>query len=177
MQCRLRKPSCAGVVLRVWLELIALGELPPSRRAGSSRFEHRFRSNKPVGAATPAPTILSMPRGPSEVRMASATALAASIFMSRTSFFLADSLQRRGIHNGPAHIAVCSEGSTSASRCCCCQAPCPAAASCLQQRAAQCAPQPRSKASWQRWQGKQLAADRRGQVKKQERHRPVLAHL
>ena len=42
------------------------------------------------------PTILSMPRGPSEVRMASATALAASMFISRTSFFLALSLPGRG---------------------------------------------------------------------------------
>ena len=40
-------------------------------------------------------TILSMPRGPRLVRIASATALAASIFVVRTSFFLAFSLHRR----------------------------------------------------------------------------------
>ena len=38
-------------------------------------------------------TILSIPRGPRLVRTASATALAASMFTSRTSFFLALSLR------------------------------------------------------------------------------------
>ena len=57
----------------------------------------------PPGPAWPAArrgprqrTILSIPRGPSEVRMASATALAASMFSSRTSFFLAFSLRAGG---------------------------------------------------------------------------------
>lgn len=46
-------------------------------------------------------TILSMPRGPRLVRMASATALAASMFISRTSFFLALSLHGRWQRGGP----------------------------------------------------------------------------
>ena len=49
-------------------------------------------------------TILSMPRGPRLVRIASATALAASIFVVRTSFFLAFSL-----HNTTTFLAGSAE--------------------------------------------------------------------
>ena len=53
-----------------------------------------------AAAHRPRHTILSMPRGPRLVLMASATALAASMFISRTSFFLALSLQGRGGEHG-----------------------------------------------------------------------------
>ena len=61
-----------------------------------SMCSRRCRAREHCGsdALGRAHTILSIPRGPRLVRIASATALAASIFVVRTSFFLAFSLHK-----------------------------------------------------------------------------------
>jgi LSD1 subclass zinc finger protein len=59
-------------------------------------------------------TILSMPRGPRLVRMASATALAASMFIIRTSRFLEDALSLQRDAGGSSGLTLLQAATTSA---------------------------------------------------------------
>ena len=74
----------------------AISRLLLSRAVATSHKKHCCMRSPPARRPPARRTILSMPRGPRLVLMASATALAASMFISRTSFFLALSLRGTG---------------------------------------------------------------------------------